>query len=142
MIKAMMAFAVVALSLGAMAMAQSAAVEHQVKGPADKEIQIGAYINIKPDCTSGPLPTIRLVRSPEHGKVSVKKVSVNATNYKQCLALETSGFVAFYRSVPGFAGTDLVILEVRFPGGRIELQKITVTVAGTSFRAYHDACSL
>jgi hypothetical protein len=43
---------------------------------------------VKPNCTSGPLPTIRLIGPPEHGKVSVKKVNVNATNYKQCLALE------------------------------------------------------
>ena len=53
MIKAVMAFAVVALAFGKVAVAQSAAVEHQVKGPADREIQIGAYIKIKPDCMSG-----------------------------------------------------------------------------------------
>ena len=131
MIKLTMAFVFVALTFGAVAVAQSTATEHQAKGPADKEIQIGAYINIKPDCTSGPLPTIRLVGSPEHGKVSVKKITVSATNYKQCLAVEAPGYVAFYRSAPGFAGTDVVTLEVRFPGGRTELQRITVTVAGT-----------
>ena len=115
----------------AVAVAQSQPIEHQAKGSADKDIQIGTYINVKPDCTSGPLPTIRLIGPPEHGKVSVKKVNVNATNYKQCLALEVPGYVAVYRAVSGFAGTDVVTLEVRFPGGRIELQKITVTVAGT-----------
>jgi hypothetical protein len=74
---------------------------------------------------------IRLIGPPEHGKVSVKKVNVNATNYKQCLALEV-WYVAFYRSASGFAGTDVVTSEVKFPGGRMELQKITVTVAGSS----------
>jgi hypothetical protein len=29
-----------------------------------------------------------------------------ATNYKQCLALEVPGFVAFYKSKPDFAGVD------------------------------------
>jgi hypothetical protein len=118
------------LGLCAVAAAQSQPVEHQAKGPADKDIQIGTYINVKPDCTSGPLPTIRLIGPPEHGKVRVKKVNVNATNYKQCLALEVPGYVAFYRAASGFAGTDVVTLEVRFPGGRSELQKITVTVTG------------
>ena len=66
------------LGLCAAALAQSQPIEHQVKGPADKDIQIGTYINVKPDCTSGPLPTIRLIGPPEHGKVSVKKVNVNA----------------------------------------------------------------
>jgi hypothetical protein len=116
----------------AVAVAQSQPIERQAKGPADKEIQIGAYVNVRPDCTSGPLPTIRLIGPPEHGKVSVKKVRVNATNYKQCLALEVPGYVAFYRALSGFAGTDVVTLEVRFPGGRTELQKITVTVTRAS----------
>ena len=116
----------------ALAMAQSQPVEHQAKGPADKDIQIGTYINVKPDCTSGPLPTIRLIGPPEHGKVSVKKVNVNATSQTPCLALEVPGYVAFYRSASGFAGTDVMTLEVKFPGGRTELQKITVTVAGSN----------
>ena len=122
------------LGFCAVALAQSQPIEHQAKGPADKDIQIGTYINVKPDCTSGPLPTIRLVGPPEHGKVSVKKVNVNATNYKQCLALEVPGYVAFYRAASGFAGTDVATLEVKFPGGRTELQKITVTVAGSSLK--------
>ncbi len=112
--------------------AQSQPIERQAKGLADKDILIGTYITVKRDCTPGPLPTIRLIGTPEHGKVSVKKVNVNATNYRQCLALEVPGYVAFYRATPGFAGTDLVTLEVKFPGGRTEVQKITVNVAGSS----------
>lgn len=87
-------------------------------------------MNVKPDCTSGPLPTIRLIAQSAHGKVSVKKGNVNATNYKQCLALEVPGYVAFYRSAPGFSGTDVLTLEIKFPGGRTQVQKITVTVTG------------
>ena len=87
------------------------------------------YINVKPDCTSGPLPTIRLVGVPENGKVNVKRVNVRATNYRQCLALSVPGYIAFYRSRPGFSGTDLVTLEVKFPNGLTQVQKITVTVA-------------
>lgn len=120
------------LALGAEALAQAQTVERQAKGPSEKDIRIGVYVNVKPDCTSGPLPTIRLIGPPEHGKVTVKKATVNATNYKQCLALEAPGYVAFYRSASGFTGTDAVTLEVKFPGGRTEIQKITVTVAGAS----------
>ena len=120
------------LALGAEALAQAETVERQAKGPSEKDIRIGAYVNVKPYCTSGPLPTIRLIGPPEHGRVTVKKATVNATNYKQCLALEAPGYVAFYRSASGFTGTDAVTLEVKFPGGRTEIQKITVTVAGAS----------
>lgn len=103
-------------------------VERTARGLADKDIQIGLYVNVKPDCTTGPLPSIRLATPPTHGKVAVKSAKIKATNYKQCLALEVPGFVAFYRSVPGFAGADVLTLEVKFPNGRTVIQKITVSV--------------
>jgi hypothetical protein len=82
---------------------------------------------------SGPLPTIRLVELPAHGKVTVKKGNVNATNYKQCLALSVLAYVAFYRSGRDFLGNDSVLLEVRYPGGTQELHHIVITVrAGQS----------
>ena len=118
------------IGLGALALAQDRTVERRAKGPSGANIRIGMYINVKPDCTSGPLPTIRLVGVPENGKVNVRRVNVQATNYRQCLALTVPGYIAFYRSRPGFSGTDLVTLEVKLPDGRTEVQKITVTVAG------------
>jgi hypothetical protein len=74
------------------------------------------------------LPSIRLITPPDNGKVTVKKARVSATNFKQCLALEVPGFVAFYRSQPDFAGVDILILEIKFPGGKTEIQRITVSV--------------
>ena len=39
----------------------------------------------------------------------------HATNYKQCLALDVPGYVAFYKSQPDFSGNDVFVLEVKFP---------------------------
>jgi len=111
---------------------QTQTVERAAKGQPGKDIQVGVYLNVQPDCTSGPLPTIRLLNPPEHGKVAVKKAKLNATNYKQCLALEVPGFVAFYRSAPDFVGNDVILLEVKYQGGRSELQKITVTIVSSA----------
>jgi hypothetical protein len=72
--------------------ARADTVERTAQGETNKDIRIGVYVNIQPDCTSGPLPTIRLVEAPAHGKVSVKKGNVNATNYKQCLALTVPAY--------------------------------------------------
>jgi hypothetical protein len=118
--------------LASIASAQGTTVERTFKGAAGKAIQIGLYLNIKPDCTSGLLPTIRLSSPPANGKVVVKKANVSATNLKQCLALEVPGLVAFYQSRSDFVGSDTLTLEVKFPGGRTEFQKITVTVAPSS----------
>lgn len=110
------------------AWAQVQAVDRTANGLSGKDIRVGLYVNVRPDCTSGPLPAIQLMTRPEHGDVTVKRAKVTATNYKQCLAVEVPGFVAFYRSKPDFIGIDSLILEVKYPGGRTEIQKISVTV--------------
>jgi len=126
-IRAISVFAI-SLVLAGSAWAQEKTVERAIRGPADKDIRIGVYVNVQPDCSSGALPTIRLSTPPANGKVTVKSGKVKATNYKQCLALEVPGYVAIYRSAPGFVGADVVTLEVKFPNGRTEIQKITVNV--------------
>jgi hypothetical protein len=103
-------------------------VERSAKGATAKNIQVGVYLNVQPDCTSGTLPAIRLVNPPANGTISIKRGKVSATNYKQCLALEVPGFVAFYQSKPDFSGTDVVVLEIKYPQGRTELQRITIEV--------------
>jgi hypothetical protein len=114
----------------ALAQEQARTVERTVKSIPNKDTQIGVYLNVLPDCTSGPLPTIRLVTPPASGKVVVKTAKVKATNYKACLALEVPAYVAFYKSPPEFFGDDVMTIEVKFAGGRTEIQKITVNVAG------------
>jgi hypothetical protein len=109
---------------------QSRTVERTVRSAPNRDTQIGVYVNVQPDCTSGPLPTIRLVSPPASGKVVVKSAKVKATNYKDCLALEVPAFIAFYKSAADFLGNDVLTIEVKFAGGRTEIQKITVNVAG------------
>jgi len=126
---------VVAILVGSIATAVAQApsettVQRSIKALPNKDTQIGVYINVQPDCTSGPLPTIRLVSPPASGKVVVKTAKIKATNYKACLALEVPAYVAFYKSPPEFLGDDVLTIEVRFAGGRTEIQKITVKVTG------------
>ena len=113
-----------------LACAQIQTVERSVKAVPNKDTQIGVYLNVNPDCTSGPLPTIRLATPPAAGKVVVKNGNVKATNYKACLALEVPAYIAFYKSPPDFLGNDVLTIEVKYPGGRTEIQKITVNVVG------------
>lgn len=108
------------------------AVERTAKGSAGHDIRVGVYVNVRPDCSSGPLPSIRLTAHPRNGKVTVKRAKVTATNYKQCLALQVPAFVAIYRSKPAFGGMDQMTLEVSYPNGRTEIQKIKVLVGESS----------
>jgi hypothetical protein len=105
-------------------------VERSVKAAPNKDTQIGVYLNVLPDCTSGPLPTIRLASAPASGRVVLKTAKMKATNYKSCLALEVPAYVAYYKSPPEFLGDDVLTIEVKYAGGRTEIQKITVNVVG------------
>ncbi|MFD2185049.1 hypothetical protein [Rhodoplanes azumiensis] len=104
-------------------------VTRRAKGPPGKDIRIAVYVNVKPDCSSGPMPTIRLVGAPAHGTVTLRKATIKATNVRECLALEVPGFIALYRSRPGFAGADSVSLEVRFPDKPPQIHEIAITIA-------------
>ncbi len=104
------------------------AVEREVKAAPGKEARVGVYTDIRPDCTAGPLPAIRLVVPPAHGAVNVKRGKLKVTNFKQCLATEVPVFVAFYRAAETFSGTDEFVLEIALAGGRKELQHFRVQV--------------
>jgi hypothetical protein len=107
-------------------------VERLSKGPTARNFQVGVYLNVQPDCTSGTLPALRLIAPPSNGTLSIKRGKVSATNYKQCLALEVPGFIAFYQSKPDFVGSDEVTIEVKYPAGRTEVQHIKIDVGGSA----------
>lgn len=107
-------------------------VERNARGPTARNIQVGVYLNVQPDCTSGTLPALRMITPPSNGTVSIKRGKVSATNYKQCLALEVPGFIAFYQSKADYVGSDEVTIEVKYPAGRTEVQRIKIDVGGSA----------
>jgi hypothetical protein len=110
------------------AFGQTPTIERQVKGKPDTNINSGIFTSIRRDCTAGPLPAVRLIAAPAHGKVTVKQGRLRATNFKQCLGLELPAFIAIYRSAPDFNGRDMFTLEVIGAEGKSQIQRITVTV--------------
>jgi len=111
------------------ARAQGNVVEREVKAAPGRDARVGIYTDIRPDCTSGPLPAIRLVTAPAHGAVSVKRGTLKATNLKQCLATEVPALVAVYRAKDGYGGADEFALEIGWASGRKELQHFRVNVS-------------
>jgi hypothetical protein len=112
-----------------LACAQANLIERNVNALPGGDVRVGIYTSIRPDCTSGPLPAIRLANPPAHGVVNVRRATFKATNFKQCLAIEVPALVAFYRAAAGFNGADDFQLEVTFAGGRKEIQHFQVSVS-------------
>lgn len=108
--------------------------ERQLKAMPGHDVRVAVFTNVRPDCTSGPLPTIRLVTAPTHGTVTVKRATLRATNFKQCLAIETPALVGFYHAPADFSGPDTFELEIGAADGRKRRERVQVMVtesAGT-----------
>jgi hypothetical protein len=95
-----------------------------------KSERIGVYVNIRPDCTAGPPPVLRIVKPPDHGQMDLELVNAQLANVGSCPRTEGPGYVASYKSKPGFEGNDSVVIEAQFPdrGGETRVEKITVRV--------------
>ena len=121
------------LCIGAFAAyAQDDVVERQLKATPGRDVRAGVFTDIRPDCTSGPLPAIRLATPPAHGSVTVKRGTLKATNIKQCLAIEVPAFVAFYRAAADYSGGDDFELEIGLPDGHKRRERFHVTVTKSS----------
>jgi hypothetical protein len=116
---------------------QDNSIDREIKAAPGREVRVGIYSSIRPDCTAGPLPAIRLAVAPEHGTVTVRRAMLKATNVKQCVAVDVPTFVAFYRASQDLKSQDLKSqdlksddrfeLEVKFPAGRKQLQRFHVS---------------
>jgi len=114
------------------AVAQDDVIERQLKAAPGRDVRAGVFTDIRPDCTPGPLPAIRLATPPAHGNVTVKRGTLKATNIKQCLAIEVPAFVAFYRAAADYSGTDDFELEISLPNGHKRREHVHVTVTKSS----------
>jgi hypothetical protein len=121
------------LCAGALAAyAQDVVIERQLKAAPGRDVRAGVFTDIRPDCTSGPLPAIRLATPPAHGNVNVKRGTLKATNIKQCLAIEAPALVAFYHASADYSGADDFELEISLPNGQKRRERIHVTVTKSS----------
>ena len=116
------------VALPGLAFGQQPTIQREVKGKPDTDIRAGVFATLRKDCTAGPLPAVRLLTPPAHGKVTVKQGNLRATNIKNCLGMELPAFVAIYRSERNFIGQDKFTLEVVGSNGKAQIQQITVTV--------------
>lgn len=109
--------------------AQTTSLDREIKAAPGREVRVGIYTSMRPDCTAGPLPAIRLSVAPEHGSVTVRRATLKATNVKRCLAAELPAFVAFYSAKADSGTDDHFELEVSFATGRKEIQRFHVTIS-------------
>jgi hypothetical protein len=123
-----------AVSVGTLAMpegaawAQSNSAFCSAEVVAGKQERLGVYGNVGKDCTSGPLPTIRVVTAPKNGELNVRSGKLKAGRITRCPKLEATAQGIFYKAKPSSKGTDEVAYEVRSASGKVESHTVRITV--------------
>jgi hypothetical protein len=113
---------------GGAALAQTDSSHRSTEAVAGKPRGLGVYGNVQKDCTSGPLPTIRVVTPPQHGELNVRSGTLKAGRITRCPTLAAKAQGVFYKANPAFKGTDEVSYEVKSASGKIETHTVRVTV--------------
>jgi hypothetical protein len=75
---------------GTAALAQTNTAYRSTDVVAGKPHRLGVYGNVQKDCTSGPLPTVRVVTPPKHGELNVRSGKLKAGRISRCPKLEAS----------------------------------------------------
>jgi hypothetical protein len=117
---------------GAAAFAQTNSAYRSTDAVAGKPHRLGVYGNVQKDCTSGPLPTVRVVTSPKHGELNVRSGKLKAGRISRCPKLEATAQGVFYKANPTYKGADEVSYEVRSASGKVESHTVKITVKDTT----------
>jgi hypothetical protein len=89
----------------------------QIRGAFSGQKQrIGAFYSTNPDCSSAGYPSLKVVKAPQHGAVSVEQGSTEAAFDKNnarsaCNGKEIPATLVYYTSTAGFVGRDTVEME-------------------------------
>jgi hypothetical protein len=95
---------------------------------AGKSHRLGVYGNVQKDCTSGLLPTVRVVTPPKHGELNVRSGKLKAGRISRCPKLEATAQGVFYKPNPAYKGADEVSYEVKSTRGKVENHTVRITV--------------
>ncbi|MFC4173738.1 4-aminobutyrate aminotransferase [Microvirga sp. GCM10011540] len=118
-----------ALTLSAtVALGQSNNAYRSTDVVAGKPHRLGVYGNVQKDCTSGPLPTVRVVTPPKHGELNVRSGKLKAGRISRCPKLEATAQGIFYTASPTYKGVDEVSYEVKSASGKVENHTVRITV--------------
>ena len=118
-----------ALVLSASAtLAQTNSAHRSADVVAGKPHRLGVYGNVQKDCTSGPLPTVRVVTPPRHGELNVRSGKLKAGRISRCPKLEATAQGIFYKASPTYKGADEVSYEVKSASGKVESHTVRITV--------------
>jgi hypothetical protein len=97
------------------------------------EIRIAAMQLVNADCTSGPLPSLRIASAPQSGEQRQEEITVPVDRKAgdpraSCNGKPVNAVGVFYKSKDGFTGKDNVVIDVDFKNGTVRRFNYKITV--------------
>ncbi|GLS43689.1 4-aminobutyrate aminotransferase [Methylobacterium brachythecii] len=115
------------LACAAPAYAQTVTTRSETAAPG-KVKRLIVSPNLKKDCSTGPLPEIKIVTAPKNGQLQTKSGKLKTPASYRCPSKDAQASAVFYKSKADFTGTDQVLLDVKTADGVVERQDIRITV--------------
>jgi len=89
------------------------------------EFRVAAMNFVNADCSSGPIPDVRIVAQPTNGELRTEQirhiVDRAPDNVRHhCNGKEVDALGLFYKSRDGFTGRDQITVDVDYKSGRVE----------------------
>ena len=91
-------------------------------------VRLGVFGNMKPDCTAGPAPEVKVVSPPKTGVVRISPGKLKTNLKGKCPQVEVPVHGVFYQAKARFVGQDEITFEVSSASGKKVSQNIKITV--------------
>jgi hypothetical protein len=127
-----------ALLLAGSATAQTSDTRTKTVAPG-RTVRLEIAPNLKKDCTTGPMPEIRVSGSPKNGSVITKVSKLKTPASFRCPNKEAAVQALFYQPNSGFTGSDDVTFEVKDSDGQVKTRTVKITVGGANAKPESDA---
>lgn len=88
------------------------------------ESRIAAMNYVNADCTSGPVPDIRIVTPPKNGQHRLEEITYPLERPKNdpranCIGKPVAALGVFYKSNADYVGPDTMVVDVDFKSGTV-----------------------
>jgi hypothetical protein len=97
------------------------------------ETRLAAPNFLNADCSSGPLPDLRIVAAPKHGTYRTEETSIAAeraagTSLAACNGKPVNAVAIYYKPGADFTGTDDMMIDVDFKDGHVRRYVYAISV--------------
>lgn len=108
---------------------ETRAVHLEAKAKAGEETRLGAFADLKPDCTPWGAPEIRTTEPPQHGSTTVRTGTQPVRTNPKCGTRTAPVSFLFYRPDAGYVGQDRLSVLVVTKDDAPQPVTIAVSVA-------------